>query len=51
MYVFHTPLVVLITMVLKDWPAYPLLKFAVALLLAVPVCFLASGAIRRSASC
>ncbi len=46
-YVFHTPLVVLITMVLKDWPAYPLLKFAAALLLAVPVCFLASGAIRR----
>jgi hypothetical protein len=46
-YVFHTPLVVLITMLLKDWPAYPLLKFAVALLLAVPVCFLASGAIRR----
>jgi glucan biosynthesis protein C len=46
-YVFHAPLVVLITMLLKDWTAYPLLKFAVALLLAVPVCFLASGAIRR----
>jgi glucan biosynthesis protein C len=46
-YVFHTPLVVLITMLLRDWPAYPLLKFAVALLLAVPACFLASGAIRR----
>ena len=45
-YVFHTPLVVLVTMLLKDWPAYPLLKFTVALLLAVPVCFLASGAIR-----
>jgi len=32
---------------MKDWPAYPLLKFAAALLLTVPVCFLASGAIRR----
>jgi fucose 4-O-acetylase-like acetyltransferase len=48
-YVFHTPLVVLITVLLKDWPAYPLLKFAVALLLALPACFLASGAIRRVA--
>jgi glucan biosynthesis protein C len=46
-YVFHTPLVVLITLLLKDWPAYPLLKFAVALSIALPVCFLASGAIRR----
>ena len=46
-YVFHTPLLVLITMLLKDWPAHPLLKFAVALILALPVCFLASGAIRR----
>lgn len=46
-YVFHTPLVVLITMLLKDWSAYPLLKFVTALLLALPVCFLASAAIRR----
>ncbi len=46
-YVFHTPLVVLVTMLLRDWRAYPLLKFAVALLLAGPISFLASGAIRR----
>ena len=46
-YVFHTPLVVLITLLLKDWPAYPMLKFVVALLLALPICFLASGALRR----
>jgi hypothetical protein len=48
-YVFHAPLVVLITVLLKDWPAHPLLKFAATLLLALPACFLASGAIRRAA--
>ena len=46
-YVFHTPLVVLLTVLLAGWQAYPLLKFAAALLLSLPVCFLASAALRR----
>lgn len=48
-YVFHSPLMVLISMLLKDWPAYPLLKFAVG-----PYCWRcrsASSVAARSAGC
>ena len=47
-YVFHTPILVAITLGLKDWAAPIGAKFALACLLAVPATFLACGlAIRR----
>lgn len=46
-YVFHPPIVVLVTMLLRGWEGFVLLKFAAAASLALPACFLASWAVRR----
>jgi hypothetical protein len=46
-YLFHTPLLVTVTLSLRNLPAPPLLKFAVASLLAVPITFAVSAFLRR----
>jgi glucan biosynthesis protein C len=41
-YVFHPPILVLVTVALRDFSWHPLVKFAVAATIAVPLCFIAS---------
>jgi glucan biosynthesis protein C len=38
-YIFHAPIVVLVTLGLRPMDLYPLLKFALAALISLPVCF------------
>lgn len=45
-YLFHTPILVAVTLALKQIQASPLEKFALASLIAVPITFLVSGLIR-----
>ncbi len=45
-YLFHTPLLIGVTLGLKNIQAPPLLKFAIAAALAVPVTFIVSGFLR-----
>ena len=46
-YIIHTPVLVLITLAMRDLTMFPLLKFALASLLAVPTCFLIAAGVRR----
>jgi Acyltransferase family len=46
-YLFHTPLLIAVTLALRTFPAAPLVKFAVAGVLAVPITFLACEFIFR----
>jgi hypothetical protein len=46
-YIIHTPVLVLITVAMRDLAMYPLLKFALAPLLALPSCFLLAAGVRR----
>ena len=46
-YVFHAPILILTTLALKNFALYPLLKFMVAVAIAVPLCFLASHFVFR----
>ena len=45
-YFLHPPLLIAVTLMLKQWPAPVLLKFVVASLIAVPVTFIISGVLR-----
>lgn len=45
-YFFHPPLLIAVTLMLKQWPAPLLVKFVVASLIAVPVTFIVSGVLR-----
>ncbi len=46
-YIIHAPVVVLLTLALRGLRLYPLLKFALALLVIVPACFALASIIRR----
>lgn len=46
-YVFHPPILVLVTLALRDFAWHPLVKFAVAAAVAVPLCFVASSLVFR----
>lgn len=46
-YVFHPRILVLVTLALRNFAWQPLLKFAVAAAVAVPLCFVASGLLLR----
>ena len=46
-YIIHTPVTVFVGLALKDISLYPLLKFALAALLTVPLCFLLANYIRK----
>jgi glucan biosynthesis protein C len=46
-YILHSTVLVLITVAMRDWALWPLLKFALASLLAVPSCFLLAAGVRR----
>ncbi len=46
-YVFHAPILVFITLLMKDWQTYHLLKFFVAAIIAVPICFCSVYLIRK----
>ncbi|UCG56503.1 MAG: hypothetical protein JSU70_16770, partial [Phycisphaerales bacterium] len=46
-YIIHAPVVVLLALAAKDAQLYPLLKFALAALVAVPLCFALGNAIRN----
>jgi glucan biosynthesis protein C len=46
-YVFHPPILVLVTLALRGFAWHPLVKFAVAVAIAVPLCFIASTLLLR----
>lgn len=46
-YVFHAPILVLISMLLKDWALYPFLKYLLVAILTLPLCFVASHLLRK----
>ena len=46
-YLFHTPLLVAVTLALRGLVAPPAMKFVVACLLAAPITFIVSGFIRE----
>jgi glucan biosynthesis protein C len=46
-YVFHPPILILTTLALRGFAWHPLVKFAVAVAIAVPLCFIASSLLLR----
>jgi len=46
-YVFHTPILVFISMLFKDITMYPLLKYFIVALVTLPTCFLISIILRK----
>ena len=46
-YILHGPIVVFIALGLRSVELYPLLKFALALVVSVPICFLVGGLVKR----
>ncbi len=46
-YILHTPVVILVTLAVRDVELYPLLKFALVALVMVPLCFALGAAVRR----
>ena len=46
-YVFHAPIIIALTLVLRELQLYPLLKFAIASALALPLCFAAAHFVLR----
>ena len=46
-YIIHAPVVVLVTLAMRNISLYPLLKFALAVLIAVPLCFSLANFIRQ----
>jgi len=46
-YIIHAPVVVLLTIAIRNISLYPLLKFAFAVLTAVPLCFALANVIRK----
>jgi fucose 4-O-acetylase-like acetyltransferase len=46
-YIIHAPVVVLVAVALRDIRLYPLLKFALAVLIALPLCFALANVIRK----
>jgi surface polysaccharide O-acyltransferase-like enzyme len=46
-YIIHAPVVVVVTIAMRKISLYPLLKFALAVLIAVPLCFALGNFIRQ----
>ncbi len=46
-YIIHAPVVVLVAIAMRNVSLYPLLKFALAVLIAVPLCFVLGNFIRQ----
>jgi len=46
-YIIHAPVVVFVAIALRNISLYPLLKFALAALIAVPLCFALANFIRQ----
>lgn len=46
-YVCHSPLLVFVSLWLRNVELYPLLKFGLAVLISLPVCFVVAGLVRR----
>jgi surface polysaccharide O-acyltransferase-like enzyme len=46
-YIIHAPVVVLVAIAIRNISLYPLLKFALAVLIAVPLCFVLGNLIRQ----
>jgi surface polysaccharide O-acyltransferase-like enzyme len=46
-YIIHAPVVVLVAIAMRNINLYPLLKFALAVLIAVPLCFALGNFIRQ----
>ena len=46
-YVIHAPVIILVAIAIRNISLYPLLKFALAVLIAVPLCFALSNVIRK----
>jgi glucan biosynthesis protein C len=46
-YVCHAPILIFISLGLRSIALYPLVKFALASLISLPICFLAAGLVRR----
>jgi surface polysaccharide O-acyltransferase-like enzyme len=46
-YIFHTPLLVFISMLMKDVAMYPFFKYLIVAVTTIPLCFLVSYAIRK----
>jgi glucan biosynthesis protein C len=46
-YVIHAPVIILVAIAIRNISLYPLLKFALAVLIAVPLCFALSNIIRK----
>ena len=46
-YIIHVPVLILITLAVKDIRLYPMLKFALVAVVTVPLCFVLAAGIRR----
>jgi glucan biosynthesis protein C len=46
-YIFHAPIVVLVALGLRHSEIYPLLKFAMASLISLPICFWVGWLVKR----
>lgn len=46
-YIFHASIVILVALALRSVEVYPLLKFALAALISLPICFLVGSLVRR----
>jgi glucan biosynthesis protein C len=46
-YICHTPILVFVSLGLRSIELYPLLKFALASLISMPICFVVGGLVRR----
>jgi multidrug transporter EmrE-like cation transporter len=46
-YIIHGPIIILVALAIRDITLYPLLKFALAVLISVPLCFALGNVIRK----
>ena len=46
-YIIHGPIIILVTLAIRNVTLYPLLKFALAVVLSVPLCFALANVIRK----
>ena len=46
-YIIHAPVVILVAIAIRNISLYPLLKFALAVMISVPLCFSLSNIIRK----
>jgi len=46
-YICHAPILVFVSLGLRSIELYPLLKFALASLISIPICFVVGGLVRK----